>query len=434
MKPVTFLIRIAFFLSLTLAARQIRAGSVDNRNNNSADYIRSLSRNAATDGADASIYNPAGTVRFTDGLHLAVDNQTISKFNQHSLSIYDVSYKSEVLSPLYPTAFAVYKRGGWTAFSAFSFPGGGGELDYKSGSATVFPIEHNLQNFTPPRNADVYLRSIYYGFTLGGAYALNDKVSLSVAARALYARTDVTVDGDTVMNGSTKLIDHMEESRGATAVLGVDWFPMPALVLAMRLEGPTSLQWQVQKSTLNLNEVLKDTSLRNTYVNAVRQVLRAPGTKFQRDLPAVVGLGAGYSLRPDLRADLSFNYYLNTLADWGGAENNHDDGWETSLGLEYLWPMIPLRTSVGGQFTKSGANSSSYSIENPALNSYSVGAGGRYDFNNRFSLSAGFTGNFALSDDAPVPALLTPNKLVPTAELKKHVLVYALGIEYRFLD
>jgi long-chain fatty acid transport protein len=424
--------RSVFFLALALSAAQIRAGSVDNRNNNSADYIRSLSRNAATEGADASIYNPAGTVRFSDGLHLSIDNQTVSKFNRHSLNIYDVSYKSDIVSPLYPTAFAVYKRAAWSAFSAFSFPGGGGELEYKQGSATALPIEFNLRNFTPPRDADVYLRSIYYGFTLGGAYAFGDKVSVSLALRAAYARTDVSIDADTVLNGSSSLIDHMEEARGATAVLGVDWFPMPALVLALRVEGPTSLQWEVQKSNLNLDQALKDPNLRQQYVAGVRQVLRAPGQKFQRDLPAVVGLGAGYTLNPQLRADLSFNYYLNTWADWGGAENSHDDGWETSLGLEYRWPTIPLRTSVGAQYTVTGANSASYSIENPALNSYTLGLGGRYDFTGRLGLSAGFAGNFAFDDSAPVASLITPNGKIPVAQLEKHVLVYALGLEYRF--
>ena len=40
--------RLATFLASTLAAGlPVLAGSVDNRNNNSADYIRSVSRNSS---------------------------------------------------------------------------------------------------------------------------------------------------------------------------------------------------------------------------------------------------------------------------------------------------------------------------------------------------------------------------------------------------
>jgi len=405
----------------------IQAGSVDNRNNNSAEYIRSLSRNAATDGADASIYNPAGTVMLTDGLHLALDNQTVSKFNRQAIVNQPTAYESKIVSPIYPTAFAVYKKANWTAFSGFSFPGGGGELDYERGSVTGHLLESNLRQFTPPEDADVYLRSLYYGFTLGGAYALNDKVSLSLALRAIYARTDITVDAGSPKPplNTTKLIDHMEEARGATVVAGADFFPGHGLTVGVRLEGPTPLEWEVQKSTLNLDSVLKTPAVRAQFVNTLRGVLRAPGEKFQRDLPANVGLGLGYAFCPNWRSDLSFNYYLNTLADWGGKEDEHNDGWEVSLSAEHQWP-IPLLTSVGAQYTVSGAKSSSYNVENPALNSYSVAAGGRYALGKRVSLNLGFTGSFAIGDKTTAP-------LVGEVNLTKRALVYALGLECGFL-
>lgn len=415
---------LAIGTALALAA-QPHAGSVDNRNNNSAEYIRSLSRNAATDGADASIYNPAGTVRLEDGLSLSLSNQTIAKFNEHKLPTND--FESDIVSPLYPTAFAVYKQDKWSAFGAFSFPGGGGELDYKEGSAAALFLQTNLSHFNPPRDADVFLRSIYYGFTAGGAYAIGDKISVSLAARALYARTDASVETDTLLGPSRTgvLLDHMEEARGATGILGIDVFPMPGLTLGLRIEGPTSLEWEVTKSNLNLDSVLKDPGLRSVYVAGLRQVLRAPGTKFQRDLPANLGFGAGYEINAALRTEFSLNYYFNTLADWGGKEDEHDDGWETALSLQYKWKPIPLLTSAGVQYTKSGASASSYSVENPALNSWSIAAGGRYLLGERLGVNAGFTGNFAIDDDTRIA------NLGVTAHLEKHVLVYALGLEYR---
>lgn len=415
-------------LALALAVGSlIHAGSVDNRNNNSADYIRSVSRNSSLEGADITIYNPAGTVRLKDGLHLSLSNQTVAKYNKHSMQSSDLFYESDIVSPLYPTAFAAYKKDNWAAFGGFSFPGGGGELRYEEGSNTVSIIQSNLQAMNPSRNANAYLRSVYYGGTLGGAWSPRPWVSVALAVRALYARTDIDVDADTVLapGTSTKVIDHMEEARGYTGVLGVDFFPTPELNLAVRFEGPTSLEWEVQRSDLNLNSVIKGAATRAGFTAILRGTLRDKGTTFQRDLPANLGLGAGYGILPALRADLSFNYYMNTLADWGGKENEHADGWEAALGLEYAW-AFGLKTSLGGMYTVSGADTKTYSVENPALDSYTIGTGGRYDLGRKFSISAGFAANIALGDEVRI---VTPAG-TSFADLEKHVLVYAIGVEY----
>ncbi|HKP97633.1 MAG TPA: hypothetical protein VJ385_17955 [Fibrobacteria bacterium] len=404
-----------------------RAGGVDNRNNNSVEFIRSVSRNAATEGADVSIYNPAGATRLRDGLHLSLSNQTVAKFNRHELAKPNLAYQSDIVSPLYPTAFAVFKKNDWAAFSAFSYPGGGGELEYEKGSATVFPIQANLAFMKPSRNADTYLRSIYYGFTLGGTWAPREWIAVSLSGRALYARTDITVDAgfDAPPGNTSKLVDHMEEARGYTGILGVDVFPAPQWTLALRYEAVTSLEWEVQRSALNLDSIIKDPGTRTGYVNLVRQTLRAPGAKFQRDLPATLSLGAGYAILPELRTDLSLNYYFNTMADWGGAEDSFDDGYEVSLSLEYDW-TVPLRTSLGALYTESGANEDVYQIENPALDSYTLGAGARYGFSDRLGVTAAWAGNFTIGDRARVASMNT------TADLEKYVLIYALGIDYRF--
>ena len=127
---------------------------------------------------------------------------------------------------------------------------------------------------------------------------------------------------------------------------------------------------------------------------------------------------------PAPRADLSFNYYFNASADWSGAEDFHDDGYELSLALEYDWP-IPLRTSAGALYTVTGAGDHSYQIENPALDSYTLGLGARYALNDRLGLTAAWAGNFAMEDELAVASFNT------TAQLEKRVIIYALGIDYR---
>jgi long-chain fatty acid transport protein len=402
------------------------AGSVDNRNNNSAEYIRNVSRNAATEGADVSIYNPAGAVRLEDGLHLSLANQTVAKFNEHRLANNKaVAYESDILSPVYPTAFATYKKGDWAAFAAFYFPGGGGELEYEKGSATTFLIQTNLQ--VMGLNADAYLRSLYYGFVVGGSYAVKPWLALSLAGRAIYARTDITVDAgkDFPPANSSLILDHMEEARGYTGILGIDFFHKD-LTLAVRYEGITPLTWEVTKSNLNMENVIKDNTTRAGYTARLRNVLRAPGSEFERDLPAVLSLGAGYKALGCLNASLSMNVYFNATADWSGADTLHENGMEYAAGVEYAAAKIPLKASVSGMYTISGADQKSYSVENPALDSYTIGLGGRYGIGQRFGVTLGWAGNFTFEDKADFALLNT------TADLKKRVLVYALGFDYRF--
>jgi long-subunit fatty acid transport protein len=60
-------------LAMVGAASSLQAGGIINKQNLSAEYIRTLNRNAATDTADASVFNPAGTAMMENGLYLKAD-------------------------------------------------------------------------------------------------------------------------------------------------------------------------------------------------------------------------------------------------------------------------------------------------------------------------------------------------------------------------
>ena len=67
-------------LALTCAITAVAfAGAIDNKTNWSAEYIRTLNRNAATDYADIAAYNPAGTVKLTEGFTVNGSIQFLSK-------------------------------------------------------------------------------------------------------------------------------------------------------------------------------------------------------------------------------------------------------------------------------------------------------------------------------------------------------------------
>ena len=60
-------------------AATVFAGAVDNKTNWSAEYIRTLNRNAATDYADIAAYNPAGTVKLDEGFIINGSGQFLAK-------------------------------------------------------------------------------------------------------------------------------------------------------------------------------------------------------------------------------------------------------------------------------------------------------------------------------------------------------------------
>ena len=55
------------------SASTLFAGGIINKQNQSADYMRTLSRHAATDFADIAVYNPAGIMKMADGGYAKLD-------------------------------------------------------------------------------------------------------------------------------------------------------------------------------------------------------------------------------------------------------------------------------------------------------------------------------------------------------------------------
>ena len=70
---------LAITLTLLLMAGTAVAGGIINKMNQSADYLRSLNRNAATDYADIAVYNPAGIMQMEDGLYGKLDLMYFNK-------------------------------------------------------------------------------------------------------------------------------------------------------------------------------------------------------------------------------------------------------------------------------------------------------------------------------------------------------------------
>ena len=196
-------------LSGLLMAGPALAGGIINKQNQSADYMRTLNRNAATDYADIASYNPAGIMQMEDGFYGKLDIMYFAKDYYNDVPGFGELSQDE--PSWIPGLFTVYKMKKWAGFFAFSIPAGGGQLDYKDGNARTVALAEGVSsainqgleaafggattfNYTNIDDMAIEVKeSTVYGFTIGASYAITDAWSVAVGTR--YATGTREFDG-----------------------------------------------------------------------------------------------------------------------------------------------------------------------------------------------------------------------------------------------
>lgn len=186
--------KLTFLIAFTMLASAVFSSGLLTNTNQSAQFIRMMSRNASL-GIDAVYFNPAGLTKLQNGWHFAFSNQTVfqtktvdSKFP----FLNDGYYEGKVTAPVFPTAFAVYKKDNWAFSMGFGPNGGGGAAEFDRGLPSfeipiskVVPGLAGLKQISPNYdvtgyNADLYFQgsSIFWGIQLGATYKINDVFSV----------------------------------------------------------------------------------------------------------------------------------------------------------------------------------------------------------------------------------------------------------------
>lgn len=375
-------------LAALMTAGALSAGSIDYLSNQSADYIRTFSRNASLD-ADAAVYNPAGTAFLAPGLTFALSNQSVFKLYENDLTLptaaaavmgtsYNISYKSTVPTLVLPNAQAIWNGGSWAGYLTTGVTGGGGTAVYddgvpymvlsaasKLGTQLVSGSAATTATGATVTNTDITSTSLFPQVTLGGAYALTDAISVSAGLRGVYGYKAFTGKATyaftTAAAGTitaTYEADATQTALGLGGVFGADWKALPGLLVTTRVETPTPLEFE-------------------TKVNGGKTFngLFTDGKKERKDLPALAALGVRYDWNALSVTASGTGYFLGLSKKDSYLKNYADFGWESGLSAEYNLLPGQLKLSLGGLVTRVGGNSDTYTDFDFSLDSQSVGGG-----------------------------------------------------------
>lgn len=372
---------------LVLAASPLYAGGIINKNNQSADYMRTMNRSAATDYPDIAVYNPAGIIKMENGAYAKLDALYFSK--DYSNDVPGFGYLNSDKPSVVPAAFALYKRDRWAGFFAFTVPAGGGELDYKDGDARTVALAQGVAasansrlapaigaGLLPPTaaysqisnmNLEVKQSSVL-GFTLGGSFALNEMFSFAAGVR--YATGTREFDGGATISAITTIpgvnppltpsLHLVEDADGWAGILGVN-FAWEDLNAAVTFISNTKMDYEmdVKRDTLGIAPALG----------------LADGSHRRIDIPGQLGFGVSYKFLPQLKVDLNYVLYLEKSAsiDTYDGEGN---SWDLGLTAEYTFSP-QWKASVGYLYTdiKVDDNQQINEPEEPKLSANTVAGG-----------------------------------------------------------
>jgi len=430
------LIAVGIIVLMVGLASSLQAGGIINKQNLSADYIRTLNRNAATDMADAAAFNPAGTAMMQDGLYLKADaiylwkdysNKLPASFGPFNTGGGTVDSEEHSLIPGF---FAVYKQDRWSVFFDVTIPGGGGKVRYDDGDSRTMALAIAYRALIGtglnPASAEQFIEadSYYVGYSLGAAYKVFDSLSLSGGVRLVDASQKFKGYAKNPTNPAQSVNVKIERTDEAyNYFLGLDYMPIKDLNIGLTY---------MSNTPLNFKSDTRDSTAALGAASISSQVGWTDGTHEREDLPGYLALGVSYFIIPGtLRIEPNLTYYLEKQAKLEGQrfqDSMPGNSYDIGVTLEYI--LNPQwRFSVGFMHTEiEGMDSQDLLSEAPELDANSVALGLVYSPIERLSLTLGVERSWYDSRTTNV----TNGRGVAGTEYDKDVYGAAFGIQYRF--
>ncbi len=419
--------------TILMMAAQVNA-QIDNLSNMSPEWVRSGSRNAATDGTDGVVYNPAGLTKLTTGFHLAIGNQSLFRKPTHE---YDLGYGTTKFEQdgndmFVPNLFMSYNKSNWALWGGMYISGGGAVANYPHGSINTDLISMMALGGAQGAYANVkdqYLKasSYYLTTTAGFSVAATNMVSFSVGVRYLNAKNK-TEAGTTLTESPYDLedmplaLDSKDNASGFSGVIGINATPTEKLNIGVRYETQAKLDFTTAVTTDDIG-------------------LMVNGDKHRRDLPGMLGIGMGYNVTEKFRASAEMNYYFQTAADWGtmaddtklstiaGNAVNYAACFEYKVSPKLLWSLGTMYTVLNWEnrdlyYTTIGA------FETVPGNNVTVNTGCAYALTGKTKLNLGIAKTFYEKDRQINVLNAAPYEV--TATVNNSVMFLSAGLDFQF--
>jgi len=433
---------------ISMNSGAVFAGNINNLSNQSADALRSFSRNAATDAADAVTFNPAGCAKMDDGLYINFSNQFLIKNYSMDVQAADTSFNTEEYktslesdepSLLLPNLYTVFKKDDWAAFAALNIPAGGGGVDYSSGVPFFVKLPALYGSTLTEGTSHFKASSMYIAGVFGGAYAINKIVTVSLSGRYVYGKK--TYEGGATLTGGaapgTHTLDAERTAHGFGGIIGLNVSPVETVNIGIRYETETAMNWKTKVNKMTLPYK----SATNIPIGVLQQF--EDGAKEKINLPSILAFGASWDITPELSISSSLTWYFVKLADKNsdvkvadatapivntdiGYDDDYNDGFDLAFAVDYRI-MPDLLLSAGYNYSKTGGNSDTYSDFECALDSHTVGIGAKYSMLDNLDLTFAFSSIFYVDGKVDWPVAMGGGKEV----YKKQVYAIGLGAEYK---
>ncbi len=239
---------------------------------------------------------------------------------------------------------------------------------------------------------------------------------MAAGIRYVDATKDVESYADSTSPLGAVYASYDEEADGWGWIASLNFKPREDLLFAARYESRVELEFET-----NVNDT---TPLGAGVLNSLG---KTQGAKYDRDLPAVLGLGISWDAMDRLNLNSSFTYYLEEDADRDGEEDLVDNSYDIAVSATYRF-LDNLRASIGYMYTDVGIDAKDYGLTekmSPVLDAHSFFCGLGYDIRTNITIDLGVMINFYDEQTA-----LDPMGNPVTYDKQNNAV--ALGIAFRF--
>lgn len=480
-------------VAVLLTAPLMLGGGIVTNTNQSASWVRTMSRNAST-GIDAVYFNPAGLGKLNNGLHFSLNNQTIlqnkdvtTTFNY--LSTNPFKYEGKVSAPVFPGVYAVYKMDKLAFSFGFNPVGGGGGAKYDNGlpsfevplstvvptlQGSLAPLDQAILGATGTdpqfRNVTGYRfstyfegTSVFFGYQVNASYQLTEMLGVALGARYVTAKNtykgflkSYQINAPASYGGwqtpgnylrtvaNTPGLDAVTKAtlQGTAAVLDVQTGDKEVDV-EQTGTGFTPLLGVHFSPMEKLNIALKYEFKTGMKVKTSINDNKDGGGLFKKDstinsdMPAMLAAGIDYNVLPALKLSVSYNYYFDKNADYGKSLEGQPVANDKVIDKNFYEIAVgaeysiteKLVISAGFLHAQTGVTKDYQSDQSFSLTSNTIGGGLLVKLNDRIGLNLGYAYTMYDKGSKDYTVAIGPTNVPAKDEYAKKTMIFSAGID-----